>query len=274
MEINNETLGMSAEKVICDIYNLDCSNIKHRSYKPFESKLVEELKKAVLKIPKIISYEGKNKGLRGGQSKSTIDFKMVGNKTLSVKTTNGTGMLCPSECGQPGTDTFDKYFGHLYNGKIDPDKARKLVIKKIDQMLPIYFEHLFDNDFLLFIHLPFKGGRDGKELIFPKEDEPPGTHIFDKTDLNKIKWDMKDISFTSNRVLSENDVTSLLKKKEDAEKKNLIKAVEEIKEKLKPIWVESQTIKHKGVSVAEFQIHRHRKSYKFRFNMFNLRKLL
>ena len=94
------------------------------------------------------------------------------------------------------------------------------------------------------------------------------------SDLNKIKWDMKDISFTSNRVLSENDVTSLLKKKEDAEKKNLIKAVEEIKEKLKPIWVESQTIKHKGVSVAEFQIHRHRKSYKFRFNMFNLRKLL
>ena len=101
---------MSAEKVICDICNLDCSDIKHRSYSLFESKLINELRKDLLKMPKIIAYEGGNEGLRGGQSKSVTDFKMINNKTLSVKTTNGNGMMCPSECGQPGADTFDKYF--------------------------------------------------------------------------------------------------------------------------------------------------------------------
>ena len=39
-------------------------------------------------------------------------------------------------------------------------------------------------------------------------------------------------------------------------------------------WNDSNTLKYNGISIGEFQVHRHRNSYKFRFNMENLMKLI
>ena len=39
-------------------------------------------------------------------------------------------------------------------------------------------------------------------------------------------------------------------------------------------WNESNTLKYNGISIGEFQVHRARSCYKFRFNMENLEKII
>ena len=39
-------------------------------------------------------------------------------------------------------------------------------------------------------------------------------------------------------------------------------------------WNESNTVKYNGMSVGEFQVHKNRNCYKFRFNMPNLLRLI
>lgn len=45
------------------------------------------------------------------------------------------------------------------------------------------------------------------------------------------------------------------------------------KEKLEE-WNESNTVKYKGISIGEFQVHKARDCYKFRFNLENLEKVV
>jgi len=166
--VNNETLGIAAEKVICDLTGLASSSIAHRSNPKLEKRLRPIIQEALEELPNIIEYIGDHPGKRGGQSKSVIDFRCENGEVLSVKTTKGSWKLCPSECGQPGAETFGVYFGHLYGGIINYDKAKKLVLTSIHEMIPIYLEHLFDNDYLLFIYMNRKSGFS----IFEKEDIP------------------------------------------------------------------------------------------------------
>ena len=85
MEINNETLGQTAEKVICDLTGLDSSDFAHRSHPALEVRITPIIQRALLNLPAITEHVGLERGSRGGQSKSTIDF-YCGEKTLSVKT--------------------------------------------------------------------------------------------------------------------------------------------------------------------------------------------
>ena len=82
MSINNETLGQTAEKVICDLSRLDSSHLKDRSNKAYEEILKPLIIKALKKLPKV--NHTIKKGSRG-QNKSKIDFILSKNETLSVK---------------------------------------------------------------------------------------------------------------------------------------------------------------------------------------------
>jgi len=227
VEINNESLGMSAEKVICDLCGLDASEIAHRSVPSLERRLTPVIRKALLKLPRLVKYVGTERGSRGSQSKSTVDFITEQDETLSVKTTmNSSFKLCPSECGQPGNDTFDSYFGHLYEGKIDYEKFKKVVLSKVEQMLPIYLEHLFDCDYLLLVHI---------------NSPDDGYHIFKKKEVRPFQWERSRLSFTRSSTKE---------------------------------WIESNTVKYDGVSIGEFQAHHHRNSYKFRFQILKLAKVM
>ena len=221
IEINNETLGQTAEKVICGLNGLDSSEFSHRSHPALEVRIKPIIQRALLNLPPITKHVGLESGIRGGQSKSTIDF-YCGEKTLSVKTTkNRSFKLCPSECGQPGAETFDMYFGHLYEGKINHQKCKTLVIHKIDKMIPIYLDHLFDCDYMLLVYV---------------NSPNDGFHIYEKKSIPKMEWNINKFSFT--RGLHD--------------------------------WNESTTIKYDDISIAEFQLHQHRNSYKFRFHILNL----
>ena len=65
--------------------------------------------------------------------------------------------------------------------------------------------------------------------------------IFDKEFADRMKWYGNEFSFTKN-------------------------SIEE--------WNESNTLKYKGVSIGEFQVHKSRACFKFRFNMENLEKII
>ena len=86
MTINNETLGQSAEKVICDLSELDSSHLNERSDETYEEILTPLITKALNELPSVIRHTGLEEGKRGGHSKSAIDFYLNDEQTLSVKT--------------------------------------------------------------------------------------------------------------------------------------------------------------------------------------------
>ena len=168
MEINNESLGQAAEKVICDMCGLDSGDLASRSVPELEEIVKPIVEGALKKLPRIIKHVGLERGERGGQSKSSIDFVCENKKTVSVKTNKTSCKVCPSECGQPGQETFDHYFGHLYDGNINYDKFKAVCLNEPHQMMPIYLEHLFDCDYFVWIYT----GRSVGYKIIKKENIP------------------------------------------------------------------------------------------------------
>lgn len=225
-KINNETLGITAEHVICDLSQIDePKHFSSRISKKLENDIRDTINSALMKLPKPINHSGSEKGFRGKHSKSAYDFLLEGNKTLSLKT-NKNKMVCPPEVGQPSKETFLIYFSHLLESPdcFDKQEFKKLCISKTAEMMKIYLLHLFDSDFLLWI---FQEKNVYQYKIIERL-------TFDFT------WNQELFSFTRNL---EN-------------------------------WNESTTVKYNGLSIGEFQIHSKRNSYKFRFNMKNLIKLL
>ena len=170
---NTETLGITAEKTICDEYSLKYpDSLKTRSNLNLKNKILpviqETFNHSVLPIP--VEYTGSLPGMRGGQSKCSYDFVLEGKKTLSLKTNTGK-MICPPEVGQPGNVTCMKYFGHLCAIKeITEDSFKDMALNHVSEMMPIYIKFLFDSDYMLwirkekgkfvsrlFVENPFKG---------------------------------------------------------------------------------------------------------------------
>ncbi|MGL4874155.1 MAG: hypothetical protein ACRC30_05840 [Clostridium sp.] len=220
---NNETLGMTAEKTICDIFKLERENhLAARSDFELEKSIYSTLEDAFRYLPAAVQHTGSLKGERGGASKCSYDFLLDGNKTLSLKTNYGK-MVCPPEVGQPGNKTFLKYFGQLFNiNEINNDIFKSIVLEKAESLLPIYLEHLLDSDYLLWLY---------------KEKDVFKYKIIDSEKYKGFKFDKNEITFSR---------------------------------KIKDEWNSSNTIKYKGISLGEFQVHENRVCYKFRFNMKNL----
>lgn len=226
---NNESLGMSAEGAICDYFELTKpQSFSKRVMKTYVKKLMPTIKEAFQVLPEAIKHSGSLKGERGQQSKSSYDFVLCGNETLSVKTNKGK-MVCPPEVGQPGSETCLLYFNEFFpegTREVTRDGFKKMVLDNIEKIMPIYVQHLFDSDWLLWIY-ETKNGFEHKEI--------------NKDDIRNFVWERKRFSFTKNTV-------------------------EE--------WNESNTVKYDGVTIGEFQVHNNRNSFKFRFQMPNLLKLI
>lgn len=227
--ITTETLGITAEKTICDIYKLGYpSSFIKRSSMAIEKELEPVIKEAFVYLPKPIQHCGSDKGERGGQSKSPYDFILEGNKTLSLKTNIGK-MVCPPEVGQPNSDTCYLYFKKFVNDDhIDKDNFKDMVYEHIESLLPIYLEHLFDSDYLLRIFM----NQASKKYEY---------QIVNKNYGKSIVWEKEKFSFSK-------------KTKED--------------------WNESNTLYYHNVSIGEFQVHKNRNCYKFRFNFQNTMQLI
>ena len=146
----NETLGITAEKVICDMFKLEYpANFFSRYSVEMQYQLQEVIMQAFEYLPRPVSHTGSETGDRGGNSKCSYDFMLYGDKTLSLKTNIGK-MVCPPEVGQPNDKTCYLYFKDLVNDDhIDKVNFKKMVYQNVDKMIPIYLEHMFDSDYLL-----------------------------------------------------------------------------------------------------------------------------
>lgn len=222
----NETFGMTAEKAICDIFNLDYpDNFKTRCDPALQKEITPTIRNAFAELPKAVKHTGSEKGERGKESKCSYDFLLEGDRTLSVKTNTGK-MVCPPEVGQPGAETCYLYFKDYIDGDcVTPESFKTMVFNHIADIMPIYVSHLFDSDYLLWVF------RNGKKYDY---------RVFGSEYAQNVIWEKDGFSFTKPTL-------------ED--------------------WNESNTVKYNGVTIGEFQVHRNRACYKFRFNLSNLNDL-
>lgn len=222
-----ESLGITAEKVVCEIFDLEIpTEYNGRASESLSKQIYPVVQKAFEFLPRAVCCTGALPGARGKNSKCSYDFQLTGNKTLSLKTNTGK-MVCPPEVGQPGAETCLRYFKRYTNVDImTSDAFKEMVFEHIADMIPIYLHHLFDSDYLLWIYW--------KNDTFCYK-------IFDRAFGAEFSWDPQKFSFT---------------KQTQAE------------------WNESNTVKYNNLSIGEFQVHKNRACYKFRFNLENLEKLM
>ena len=177
-----ETLGITAEDVICNLFELDRpDSFRNRACKKLASDIEPIIKEAFSVLPKAIRHTGSDSGERKGASKCSYDFLLEGGLTLSVKTNIGK-MVCPPEVGQPNDSTFYSYFKDLIDENyVDENIFKDLALTKTSEMMPIYTRHLFDSDYLLRIY------QDSGQWRY---------QIFAKAFGQAILWDQSGFSFT------------------------------------------------------------------------------
>lgn len=175
----NETFGMSAEAAICDYFGLSKpESFSGRIKQSYVDDIMPVVEIAFGSIPAAIKHSGSTPGKRGEQSKCSYDFVLQGGKTLSLKTNKGK-MVCPPEVGQPGSKTCLLYFSQFFpkgTTEVTRESFKKMVFENIEKIMPIYVEHLFDSDWLLWIYATKEGyehqsinKEDIKEFVWKKE---------------------------------------------------------------------------------------------------------
>lgn len=145
---NNETFGMSVEKAICEIYQLE-NNIDN---KRTDKNIVDELKNKLKtyldeKNIKMIEYVG------GCGNKD--DFLLDDGKTLQVKSNYGSSdKVCPPKIGQCTKRTFINNIVRQINKNIEIDdekKIKKFIMENDKQILKLYIEAYYTSDLILYI---------------------------------------------------------------------------------------------------------------------------
>lgn len=233
---NNETLGATTEFVICKHFNLKVpptANLIERSDKTLIKPLTTTVISAFNELPNPISYVGAEGGSRQG-SKSSVDFLLEGNKTLSLKTNlSKSNKVCPPEIGQPSFKTFDHYFSDsgFYVPPIDEIKFKEMVIKNPEFLFFEYIDKLFDCDELLWIY-----GQNAALTSF------------------------------NHKVVSSYQIEENIEFFRNKDNYSFTRSLME--------WNESNTMKYNDISIGEFQVHSARNSLKFRFNYYNLIEML
>ncbi len=234
-QLNNETLGITAEKTVCDLFGLEYpKNFFNRYSVELQYLLSDIILYAFQSLPSPIRHCGSLKGDRGGNSKSSYDFILTGNKTLSLKTNIGK-KVCPPEVGQPNDKTCYLYFKNFVNDDhIDKVNFKQMVYNYIDELIPIYLSHMFDSDYMLRI-------RENSKNEVLTTGYAYGFDIVEKDFGKDFKWEKEKFSFSQPAIDK---------------------------------WNESNTVSYAGISLGEFQVHNNRNCFKFRFNFDNLLKII
>tara|TARA_B110000008_G_scaffold279584_1_gene327337 strand:+ start:238 stop:1665 length:1428 start_codon:yes stop_codon:yes gene_type:complete len=194
ISLNNSNLGDSAEFAISKLYKLEeginDKRLISNSIKELETNFYNHYKdrSSSLFPKKPIKYSGTKKRERGAQSKSGVDFYLEGDNTLSLKTNKNKGnKVCAPEVGQPSPKTFDKYFNELYDGNIDKEKFKTLVVipEKAIKIIKKNLKFLNECDYILW-------------STYYTKDNTIKSKLIKKEDLINIKFDSPElISYTN-----------------------------------------------------------------------------
>lgn len=163
--INNKnyaSFGLTLQKNICEMYNItdiskEATNQFEASYNKNYDKVTKKIAKEIFEIIgaspiKCLTYLGEK------TIKKNPNFVLSDNSTLSIRTNLSSNMVAPREVGQAGYEKLNNYFGIFFGREIkNQNDIKQLVINKIHLMLPIFFDFLFDADYLLWINQTTKG---------------------------------------------------------------------------------------------------------------------
>lgn len=196
--LNNEQIGISAEISIADTFNIPISR-KYRSrglnsitnsIKPIISDIFNKNK-----IPQPIELVA--------EKQNAVDFVLQGNKTLSVKTNKqNLGKAAPQKIGQASSNTWFAILAErldiAYIPTAYPEKVKLfkiIALTRIEELLGIYWEYMFDCDFLIHIFNIVDSNdqltRKPKYVVIRKSSSPI--------------WDPKKITFTRKTVQEWNE---------------------------------------------------------------------
>ncbi len=188
-----ETLGISAEAAICDLFGIQKpSSFSTRVSHSLEKALMPVVTKAFTILPKAIKHTGSTEGTRGGNSKCPYDFELEGGLLLSVKTNKGK-KVCPPDVGQPGSETCLLYFKEFFTPgtiQVTSQSFKEMVFNHIEDLIPIYVEHLFESDWLLWIYLEHDGYR---------------YRTISRDEIKSFDWKRERFSFTKKTVADWNE---------------------------------------------------------------------
>lgn len=240
--MNNEVVGISAELAIADVFDLYVNpRYRERGDENIKNSLMDCVSYA-------FEYENLPTPVRHiAENQSLVDFELQGGQTLSVKTNKRRlDKVAPQKIGQPTSDTYFDYMSIA----MDFDLQEELDLLGLPdnyesrRMLFRYFSrsHIADLLPLYWKHLFECDYYIQFYNILDKFDNPTGNprYIVLKDIPESPIWDASEITFT------------------------------------KPLdsWLESCTVKYKGKSIGEFQVHNNRDCLKFRFNIRGILYLL
>lgn len=152
--LNNEQIGISAEIAVADIFNIPISDsYRNRGVK----EVVNGITPIVIEIFKINNIPLPIKHIAENQNK--IDFMLKDNKTLSIKTNKQKlGKAAPQKIGQASSNTWFTILAERlsisYIPTAYPEKVKLfkiIALTRIEELLYIYWENMFDCDFLIHI---------------------------------------------------------------------------------------------------------------------------
>ena len=240
--MNNETVGISAELAIADIFNVKISP----SYRVRGEEAVTNSISVIIEgvfyqfnIPQPIEHIAENR--------NPIDFILENNQTLSVKSNQQwLGLVAPQVIGQPTSDTYFDFLQNEFDFNISeelrrlhlPDtyESRAYVFKcfsmnNICMMLDVYWQYLFHCDY--YLHFYNVLDRFGRLTNNPQCIALINLPVH-------VDWNPNFISFTQT-------VNT---------------------------WKECNTLRYYNISIGQFQAHKNRNCLKFRFNISGILKLI
>lgn len=187
---NNEEIGISAEVAIANVYAVPISDSYRRRSNILIVANIQAIVRSALQsaaVPTPIHHiaEGQN----------PIDFIVMGGKSLSVKTNQKLlGKVAPQRVGQASSKTFFLFFTDLVDPALVPvlysERVvlfKTLVFARIDHMLKVYWDNLFDCDYLVYFYNILQA--DGslsptpQSVMFSKKDSP----VWDKQHITYTK---------------------------------------------------------------------------------------
>ena len=244
MAINNESIGISAEVAIANTYGISINpDYSARAENPIVELLTKDNK-----IKKIFEKEGIPSPIEHiAEGQNPIDFILTGDKTLSVKTNqNNIGRAAPQHIGQPTQKTYFDYIqtnNIIPNFNIENELKNKNLTDNYENRGKI-FKTLSITYIDTLINMYWKNMFECDYLILfynlENHAEPLANYkVFGKSG-NLPMWDKNKFSFTQTA----------------------------------DSWNESNTLKYSGISIGNFQVHRNRDCFKFRFDMKGIMRLL
>lgn len=204
-EFNPANYGLTLQKLICDHYGIEATE---KAALQFDANYNEDFADELRSVMPLIEKETGSKPvklltfssemIRDKQMTSPHNFLLANGRTLSLRTTKGSGMIAPRTVGQAGYDVLNDHFAEIFGCEVDDQKTlREMMFNHIHEVLPIFIEYLFPSDITIFIE------RDGEKGNTPK------ISTYKISDIADYSFERNEFTFT--RGLDEWEESTTLK---------------------------------------------------------------